>query len=182
MGSLSTLAKRHYGEGPSTLSPSFASPDPLRLRRPTAAPTIAHDGSGQGPNPLKSDSFTQAVEAKDGAALTAALAADVVFRSPVVFRPYEGRDLVSTILVEAAMKVLEDLRYVHRFEDGAAAALIFKARVGNRDVDGLDLLRFDDDGKVAELTVMVRPMSGLRALAEAMGHQFERLGIAPPVG
>ncbi len=47
-------------------------------------------------------------------------------------------------------------------------------------VDGLDLLRFDEEGKVVELTVMVRPMSGLNALAEAMGRQFERLGIAPP--
>jgi hypothetical protein len=130
----------------------------------------------------KSDAFSEAVEARDGAAITAALSEDVVFRSPVVFRPYEGRELVSTILVEAAMKVLEDFRYLHRFEDEAAAALVFKARVGDREVDGLDLLRFADDGKVAELTVMVRPMSGVRALAEAMGRQFERLGIAPPVG
>jgi len=50
------------------------------------------------------------------------------------------------------------------------------------EVDGLDLLRFDAEGKVRELTVMVRPMSGLNALAEAMGREFERLGIAPPAG
>lgn len=131
---------------------------------------------------MKSDPFSKAVEARDGAALTAALSADVVFRSPVVYRPYEGRELVSTILVEAAMKVLDDLRYIHRVEDGSTAALVFEARVGDREVHGLDLLGFDDDGKVAELTVMVRPMSGLHALAEAMGRQFERLGIAPPVG
>ncbi len=129
---------------------------------------------------MKSEAFSRAVEARDGAALTEALAASVVFRSPVVFRPYEGRDVVSMILVEGAMKVLEDLRYLQRFEDGAAAALVFKARVGDREVDGLDLLRFAEDGKVAELTVMVRPMSGLRALSEAMGREFERLGIPPP--
>ena len=57
-----------------------------------------------------------------------------------------------------------------------------KARVGDRELDGLDLLRFDDQGKVAELVVMVRPMSGLNALAEAMGREFERLGITPPAG
>jgi hypothetical protein len=78
------------------------------------------------------------------------------------------------------MNVFENFRYVARFEEGDAAALIFKARVGDREVDGLDLLRFDGDGKVAELMVMVRPMSGLNALAEAMGREFERLGITPP--
>jgi hypothetical protein len=103
-----------------------------------------------------------------------------VFRSPVVFRAYEGRAVVSAILVEGAMKVFEDFRYVERFENGDAAALIFKARVGDRELDGLDLLRFDADGKVTELLVMVRPMSGLNALAEAMGREFERLGITPP--
>ena len=52
--------------------------------------------------------------------------------------------------------------------------------MGDRELDGLDLLRFDAEGKVAELVVMVRPMSGLNALAEAMGREFERLGITPP--
>ncbi len=130
---------------------------------------------------MKSDVFTAAVEAEDPEALTEALAEDVVFRSPVVFKAYEGKAIVSTILTEGAMKVFEDFRYVNRFEDGDAAALIFKARVGDRELDGLDLLRFDADGKVAELLVMVRPMSGLNALAEAMGREFERLGLAPPV-
>jgi hypothetical protein len=100
----------------------------------------------------------------------------------VVYRAYEGKPVVSAILTEGAMKVFEDFRYVERFEGGDTAALIFKARVGDREVDGLDLLRFDADGKVAELMVMVRPMSGLNALAEAMGREFERLGIAPPAG
>jgi hypothetical protein len=129
---------------------------------------------------MNSDSFTAAVEARDPQALTDALAEDVVFRSPVVFRAYEGRAVVSAILVEGAMKVFEDFRYVERFENGDAAALIFNARVGDRELDGLDLLRFDADGKVAELLVMVRPMSGLNALAEAMGRVLERIGIAPP--
>jgi len=131
---------------------------------------------------MKSDAFRAAVEAEDAAAITDSLADDVVFRSPVVFRAYEGKPLVSTILIEGALKVFEDFRYLERFEDRDAAALIFKARVGDRDVDGLDLLRFDGDGKVAELLVMVRPMSGLNALAEAMGRELERLGITPPTG
>jgi hypothetical protein len=131
---------------------------------------------------VKSDAFRSAVEAEDPEALVEALADDVVFRSPVVFKPYEGKPLVSAILTEGAMKVFEDFRYIDQLEDGDAAALVFSARVGDRQVDGLDLLRFDQDGKVNELMVMARPMSGLNALAEAMGRQFERLGISPPAG
>ena len=129
---------------------------------------------------MKADAFKAAVESEDPEALTSVLAEGVVFRSPVVFRPYEGKAVVSAILTEGAMKVFEDFRYVHHLSDGDTEALIFTARVGDRTVDGLDLLRFDEDGKVVELTVMARPMSGLGALAEAMGRQFERLGIAPP--
>lgn len=129
---------------------------------------------------MKSDAFTAAVKARDPQALSDALADEVVFRSPVVFRAYEGKPVVSAILVEGAMNVFDDFRYVERFENGDAAALIFKARVGDREVDGLDLLRFDGNGKVVELVVMVRPMSGLNALAEAMGRELERVGIMPP--
>jgi hypothetical protein len=129
---------------------------------------------------VRSDRFVDAIERRDLGAVVDALAADVVFRSPVVFRPYEGRELVGTILTEGAMKVFEDFRYSDRFEAGDAAALIFAARVGDRALDGLDLLRFDDAGRVRELTVMVRPMSGVHALAEAMGRRFEELGITPP--
>src|SRR2546429_174500 len=117
---------------------------------------------------MKSDAFRAAIEAEDPEALTAALADDVVFRSPVVFRAYEGKPLVSMILTEGAMKVFEDFHYTDQLENGDAAALVFNARVGDRELDGLDLLRFDSEGKVAELSVMVRPMSGLNALAEAM--------------
>jgi hypothetical protein len=78
---------------------------------------------------MLSDAFKDAVETRDPEAMSAALAADVVFRSPVVFRPYEGRAVVSTILVEGAMKVFEDFRYTDQVETGDAAALAFSARV-----------------------------------------------------
>ena len=129
---------------------------------------------------MKSDAFKAAVEARDPEAVTEALADDVVFRSPAVYKPYEGRDLVGAILTQGAMKVFEDFRYVDRLEDGDTAVMIFSARVGDRELDGLDLLRFDAEGKVRELMVMVRPMSGLNALAEAMARRFEEAGIAPP--
>jgi hypothetical protein len=123
--------------------------------------------------------FQRAVEAGDLDAVVDALSPDVVFRSPVVYKPYEGRELVSVVL-GAAARVFEDFEYVRRIESDHGVALIFKARVGDRDVDGLDLLRFDDDGLISELMVMVRPMSGMRALAAAMGEELERMGVAPP--
>jgi len=131
---------------------------------------------------MKSDSFRAAVEAEDTSRLGEILAEDVRFLSPVVFRPYEGRDVVGTILTEGAMRVFEDFRYLHQLEDADAATLIFSAHVGDRELEGLDLLRFNGDGLVSELTVMVRPLSGINALAAAMAARFEALGIEPPRG
>jgi hypothetical protein len=129
---------------------------------------------------MLSDPFSAAVEARDPDALTEALAEGVSFRSPVVFRPYEGRPLVSTVLTEGAMKVFEDFRYTDKLEREGSAALVFNATVRGREVEGVDLLRFDEEGKVSELVVLVRPMSGLNALAGAMAERFEELGITPP--
>jgi hypothetical protein len=129
---------------------------------------------------MLSDTFRAAVEAEDPEAVTDALAENVVFCSPAVFRPYEGRQVVAAILVQGAMHVFEDFRYTDQLEDGDTATLIFAARVGDRLVDGLDLLRFDDEGRIRELMVMVRPLSGLNALAEAMSSRFQEAGIGPP--
>jgi hypothetical protein len=126
---------------------------------------------------MKSDTFRAAVEAEDPEALTDALAEDVVFRSPVVFKPYEGRPVVAAVLTQGAMNVFKDFRYIEQVEDADVAMLIFEASVGDRRLHGLDLLRFDDEGRVRELMVMVRPMSGMNALAEAMARRFEEVGI-----
>ncbi len=69
--------------------------------------------------------------------------------------------------------MFEDFRYVQQFERDDSAALIFEARVGDKEVQGLDLLRFDDEGLVTELTVMVRPLSAALALADAMRAKLE---------
>jgi hypothetical protein len=126
---------------------------------------------------MKSDVFRAAVEAEDPDALTDALADDAVFRSPAVFKPYEGKQIVAAILVQGAMRVFEDFRYTDHLEQDDTAVLLFSARVGDRQLDGLDVLRFDAEGKVRELMVMVRPLSGLTALAEAMAQRFEDAGI-----
>ena len=126
---------------------------------------------------MKSDRFRAAVESKDVSAIDVLFTEDVTFHSPVVFKPYEGREAVAMIL-GAVVQVFEDFRYTDQVETGDAAALAFSARVGDRELDGIDLLRFDGDGKVRELAVYVRPMSGVNALAEAMGRKLEELGAA----
>ena len=102
-------------------------------------------------------------------AVVALLADDVVFRSPVVHTPYEGREVVGHLL-RTVMTVFEDFEYTHDLgEEGSGQhALVFRARVGDRRLEGLDLLRTDADGSINELVVMVRPLSGALALAEAM--------------
>jgi SnoaL-like domain len=115
--------------------------------------------------------FRQAVEARDLDAMRGLLADRVVFNSPVAHQPLEGREFVAQVLAFAAA-TFEDFRYVDEVADGASVALIFRARVGDRELQGLDLVHTDADGLVDELTVMVRPMSGLVALAEAMGAKI----------
>ncbi|MGA8364417.1 MAG: nuclear transport factor 2 family protein [Solirubrobacteraceae bacterium] len=106
---------------------------------------------------------------------------EVVFSSPVVFRPYHGREALGVIL-GAVMRVFEDFRYER--EIGAAEAedhaLVFKARVGDREIQGCDFLHTGQDGLIDEFTVMVRPRSAMLALAEAM--QAEVLAIQRELG
>ena len=113
--------------------------------------------------------FRAAIEARDIDAAVALLADDVVFRSPVVFKPYRGREAVGPIL-HAVSQVFEDFRYAREIgaEGAADHALVFDARVGSRQIEGIDVLHVDDDGAIDELVVMVRPLSGTLALAEAM--------------
>jgi hypothetical protein len=126
---------------------------------------------------MKSDRFRAAAESKDFSAIDELFAEDVVFRSPVVFKPYEGRNAVA-MLLGAVAQVFEDFRYTDQVETGAAAALAFSARVGDRELDGIDFLHFDSDGRVNRMAVYVRPMSGVNALAEAMRKKLEQVGSA----
>src|SRR3954465_14120735 len=107
-----------------------------------------------------SHSFRAAVEGRDLDGLRAALHPDVLFHSPVVFRPYEGRERVMELLGHV-ISVLEDFRYTDELTGVDSVGLVFKGRVGDRDVQGWDLLRIDRSGLVTELTVMVRPLSAV---------------------
>jgi limonene-1,2-epoxide hydrolase len=117
--------------------------------------------------------FRAAIEARDVDAAVALLSADVVFRSPVVFKPYQGRAAVAPIL-RAVLQVFNDFRYVREIgsADAADHALVFRARVGDLQIEGCDFLHIDDHGTIDELMVMVRPLTATLALAEAMNAQL----------
>ncbi|MFT3697917.1 MAG: nuclear transport factor 2 family protein [Kofleriaceae bacterium] len=120
--------------------------------------------------------FRAAVEANDPDALVATLAEDVVFTSPAVFKPYVGKPLVGALL-RCVMKVLQDFKYTAQLEGDGQTVLVFDAKVGDKAVQGIDLGRVDATDKVTHLTVFIRPMSGLAAVAEAMQREIANAGI-----
>lgn len=130
------------------------------------------------------NAFREAVEARDLEALEATLAEDVVFRSPAVYKPYEGRDATMLVL-RAVMRVFEDFRYVRETAsaDGRDHVLVFEATVGGKQLEGVDVLHLDEHDRVDDLRVLVRPLSGLNGLVEAMGEAIpevmRELGLDP---
>ncbi|MGA9285981.1 MAG: nuclear transport factor 2 family protein [Solirubrobacteraceae bacterium] len=118
--------------------------------------------------------FRVAVEAQDLEAAVALMTDEVVFRSPVVFKPYQGRDAVA-MLLGAVARVFEDFRYEREIgaPDASDHALVFHAHVGDRELEGCDFLHTNEQGLIDELCVMIRPLSGVLALAEAMKAQLE---------
>ncbi|HZC92815.1 MAG TPA: nuclear transport factor 2 family protein [Mycobacterium sp.] len=123
--------------------------------------------------------FRKAVEERDEQAIAAMLADDVVFTSPVAFKPYVGKAITAAIL-RGVLRVFEDFRYVREIHDsnGRDHAFEFEAGIAGAPgvtVNGCDFLQVNDDGLIADFKVMVRPLSGATALAEAMGAQFGRI-------
>jgi limonene-1,2-epoxide hydrolase len=122
--------------------------------------------------------FRKAVEAGDVDAVIASLADDVVFSSPVVFAPYRGRAAVGGIL-RCVMRVFQDFRYTDELHSDSQSVLVFQARVDDRELQGIDLITTNADGLIASLTVMVRPMSGATALANAMKLELAAMMRSP---
>lgn len=123
--------------------------------------------------------FRAAIEARDSEAAATLFADDVVFRSPIVFRPYAGKDMAAA-LVSAAMRVFDDFAYETALasEDGRDHALMFTARVADKQIQGCDFLHHDEDGRVDRLTVMVRPLTAALALRDRMAAQLDELGVS----
>jgi hypothetical protein len=120
--------------------------------------------------------FRAAVESGDLAAAGELLAPDIVFHSPVTFHPFIGRETVAGLLALVA-ETFEDFRYTGELQADGAHGLIFQASVSGREIEGIDLLRFDAHGLIAEFTVMLRPLSGLVPFAQAMGEKVAAAGL-----
>lgn len=115
----------------------------------------------------------QFIASQDLSRLPELLHPEAVFRSPMAHTPYPGAQAVNLIL-NTVLQVFEDFAY-HRelaSDDGLNVVLEFSARVGGRDLKGIDMIRFDEQGLIREFEVMVRPMSGLAALGEEMGRRL----------
>ena len=104
------------------------------------------------------------------------LADDVVFTSPVAFKPYPGKAITAAIL-RAVVEVFENFHYVREIEDvgGRDHALIFEAKVDGLAITGCDFVRYGEDGKIVDFMVMVRPLRAAEALAQRMGERFEQI-------
>jgi hypothetical protein len=133
---------------------------------------------------MLSDRFRAAVERRDVDRASELFHEDVAFRSPVVFKPYEGRDRVLKVL-RAAEEVLVaggKFRYVHQLEDSddRVAILEFATEVDGKQVEGIDKLTFDEDGLITELKVMIRPASALQVVGAKMAAEFSKAGLDVP--
>ncbi len=137
--------------------------------------------------PQTADRFRAAVEKRDLAALEGLFTEDVRLYSPVKFRPFEGRPMVMG-LFGVLLRVFEDLRYVGHFEGAAetsadgtrapATVLPFRATVDGKDIHGIDMLHFDEAGRIREFTVMVRPGSAVHTLGQAVLAGLQADGLA----
>jgi len=124
------------------------------------------------------DRWRSMVASGDLSALPSLLHPEATFRSPMVFKPYLSAQAVALVLTTAA-QVFEDFAYERELAsaDGLSVVLEFRARVGDRSLKGIDLIRFDEQGRIVDFEVMIRPLNGLQALGAEMGR---RLGALLP--
>jgi hypothetical protein len=135
-------------------------------------PSVPVNSAGHSP-------FRAAVENKDFDSVAAVLAPDVHFRSPAVFTPYEGRETVAGLLRIVGEVLLPHLVYQWQVHDGDREVLCFTTQVDGREVEGVDLLRYDENGHAAELVVMMRPASGLAAVRDAIAARLQAAPTDP---
>ncbi|MBH1934488.1 nuclear transport factor 2 family protein [Streptomyces sp. AV19] len=131
--------------------------------------------------------FRAAVDRRDPTALDDLFTDDVRFHSPVKFSPFEGKPMVLG-LFGVLLRTFQDFRYIGHHTGNAetadgtespSAVLLFRAVVGGKQIHGIDLLHFHEDGRIKEFTVMVRPQSAVRALGEAVLDGLIADGLVP---
>ena len=120
------------------------------------------------------------VSEQDTQVLSEALADEVLFRSPFLWKPKEGKAM-AMLYLSSAVRVLEDFTYHRQFVGDNAVVLEFSARIGALSVKGVDIIQFNEEGQITDFEVMVRPANGLQALGAAMAQQLAS-SVLPKVG
>ncbi|WP_423759703.1 nuclear transport factor 2 family protein [Burkholderia sp. NLJ2] len=119
------------------------------------------------------DTWHALIESKDLGALESIVHPDAVFRSPMAFKPY-GPAPALLMALRTVITILENFTYHRQFvaDDGKNVVLEFSASVGDKALKGIDMIRFDDDGRIVEFEVMIRPFNALQALGAEMGARL----------
>mgnify|MGYP000604362733 FL=1 len=113
--------------------------------------------------------------APDPERLARLVAQDAVFHSPVVHTPQEGRALVVSYLSAAAATLGQgQFRYVRELVDGQNVMLEFTCVLDGIQVNGVDIIRFDEAGMIADFKVMIRPIKAVNKVWEMMAAQLEK--------
>jgi SnoaL-like domain len=120
--------------------------------------------------------FRDAVERQDIGAAQELLSQEIVFHSPVTFHPFVGRETVTRLLGLVA-DTFEGFRYVTEMHGDGVHTLLFRAALGDREIEGVDILHLDEQGLIDDFTVMLRPISGLLPFAQAMGEKVAQAGL-----
>jgi hypothetical protein len=118
------------------------------------------------------DALREAIEAQDRQRYAALLAEDVHFFSPIEAEPSVGREAASIVLSTVFEEVFEDFHYVNQLDGEDLYLLVFRARVGDIPLEGVDLLKLNSEGLVHEFTVMIRPLEAIQAIGQEMARRM----------
>lgn len=120
----------------------------------------------------------KAVFEKDSSILRDLLDENVEFHSPTLWQPKLGRDVTQYIL-QTVGEIFQDFEYHREWVDGDSFALEFSARIDDKSIKGIDLIRWNDDGKIVHFEVMLRPLNGLNLMFEKMTAKLQEAGFLP---
>lgn len=122
------------------------------------------------------DAWHALAQARNPKALAALLADDVVFHSPVVHTPQRGR-LLATQYLGAALRILgnDSFRYVREIRGANDALLEFELELDGVQVNGVDLIRWNEAGQITDFKVMVRPLKGMQVVQQKMGELLAQM-------
>ena len=99
-----------------------------------------------------------------------------VFTSPIVFKPIEGKEMSKLYLMGAGQTFdMDRFKYVRELVDGLDSVLEFETYIGDISVNGVDIIRWNDEGKIVDFKVMIRPLQAIGALQEKMSQALKAL-------